>query len=230
MVDKKKRTASQVGRSNVQTSKAHERRVAHLLTSWSGAEFRRRRVEGRGGDTIARDLTGDVIPVNRSCHFNIECKKGENFSLDAMLSNVETCQFTKWYHQSTYDAKLCSKQHNRVILPLVFFKPIPNWDWIAIDIASIEFLSPLDKYCLLHERERSRGKLWFTHFVYDQYSRCSEISHNVAHTRKAKNKVMVPLKLSPCFICRWKDFAANVDPESFLAGAETCAEDVDKEV
>lgn len=197
--------------------------MAHLLTEWSGSEFRRRRVEGRMADTIARDLTGDVIPVDCFCHFNIECKKGENFSLDAMLSNVENCQFSKWYHQSSYDAKLCSEQHNRLFLPLLFFKPVPNWDWIAIATEAIKFLRPADKNNLLANIHCRAGRLWIPHFVYDQYDRCGEISHNVAHTRKAKNKVMVPLKLRPCFICRWKDFAAGVDPASFLVGAAECA-------
>ena len=58
------RTASQVGKSNVATAKCHERRVAKLLTEWSGREFRRRRVEGRESDTVLRDLTGDVVPAD----------------------------------------------------------------------------------------------------------------------------------------------------------------------
>lgn len=211
MIKKKQRTASQVGKSNVQTSKAHERRIANLLTEWSGVGFRRRRVEGRMANTIARDLTGDVIPIDRFCHFNIECKKGENFSLDAMLSNVGGCQFSRWWHQSNYDAKLCSEQHKRHILPLLFFKPIPNWDWIAIDMAALGILRP--------PGQKVQEYFWVPHFVYDLYDRCGEISHNIAHTKKTKNKVMVPLRLKPCFICRWRDFAANVDPESFLVGA-----------
>ena len=224
MVNTKKRTASQVGRSNVQTSKAHERRIANLLTKWSGAEFRRRRVEGRMADTIARDLTGDVIPVSQFCHFNIECKKGKNFSLDAMLSNIKGCQFSEWWHQSNYDAKLCSEQHGRLFMPLLFFKPIPAWDWVAIDTAAATVLRPLDG--------KTRGdRFWVPHFAYDSYDHCGEVTHNVSHTKKDKNKVMVPLKLRPCFICRWRDFAANVDPASFLVGDDKCAEeDVEVEV
>lgn len=230
MITPKKRTASQVGKSNVQTSKVHERRVAHLLTDWTGIEFRRRRVEGRMADTIARDLTGDVIPVDRLCHFNIECKKGQSFSLDAMLASIETCQFTKWYHQSSYDAKLCSEQHKKIFHPMLFFKPVPNWDWVAIPTAALEFLRPLDGHSLIQAMACSQGKFWAPHLIYDAYDRCGEISHNVAHTKKAKNKVMVPLRLQPCFICRWRDFAAHVDPESFLMGDDTCVGDVEKRV
>jgi len=179
-------------------------------------------------DTIARDLTGDVIPIDRFCHFNIECKKGENFSLDAMLSNVKGCQFAKWYHQSSFDAKLCSEQHKLKFLPLLFFKPVPNWDWVAVDTAALEFLKPLGERSIIAAATCPRGHLWFPHFVYDQYDRCGEISHNVVHTRKAKNKIMVSLKLGPCFICRWRDFAANVDPESFLMGADKCVGDAEE--
>ena len=228
MTTPEKRTASQIGKSNSRTSKVHERRVAHLLTDWAGVEFRRRRAEGRMADTIARDLTGDVIPVDQFCRFNIECKKGQGFSLDAMLSNVESCQFTKWWHQSSYDAKLCSEQHDRTFFPMLFFKPVPNWDWVAVPTVAIEFLKPRDASNLthwhLHSEER---RFWAPHLVYNAYDRRGKISHNVAHTKKAKNKVMVPLRLQPCFICRWKDFAAVVDPESFLVGADSCAEDAE---
>jgi len=166
-------------------------------------------------NTIARDLTGDVIPVDRSCYFNIECKSREDFSLDAVLSNPRGCQFTQWWHQTNYDAKLCSEQHNRPVMPLLFFKPIPNWDWIAIDTEAIGILSPKP----LATSDWIRSSLWFPHFLFDFYVQLGEISHNVAHTKKDKNKVMVPLKLRPCFICRWRDFAAHVEPESFFYGA-----------
>jgi len=215
------RTASQIGKSNVATSKTHERRVANLLTKWAGREFRRRRNEGRGSDTIIRDLTGDVIPIEGLCRFNIECKKEEGFSVDAMLTNIETCKFTKWWHQCNYDAQLCSKQHDRIILPMLFFKPIPNWDWVAIDMDALSFLKP--KYGGWAQLD----DFWVPHFKFDIYRHCGEITHNVSHTKKDKNKVMVPLQLKPCFICRWKDFADGVDPEPFVVGDVKCAEDAE---
>lgn len=58
--------------------------------------------------------------------------------------------------------------------------------------------------------------LWFPHLLFDWYSRHGEIFHNVSHTKNKKNEVIVPLLLDDCFICRWKDFASNISPESFF--------------
>lgn len=202
------RTASQIGRSNVRTAKSHERRVAHLLTEWSGHEFRRRRVEGRMRDTIARDLTGDVVPVEGVCRFNIEAKKGKDFSLDALMGNPAGCLFTSWYFQSSYDADLCSQYHKKKFWPMVFFKPIPAWDWIAFATGAIADLKAKDGSIT--------NGVWWPHLLFDGYLHCGEVTCNVSHTKNRKNMVMVTLQLQACIICRWDDFAANVDPQSFF--------------
>jgi len=231
---KKKRTASQVGKSNVSTSKAHERRVAKLFTEWSGSEFRRRRHEGRGVDTIVRDLTGDVIPVDRMPRFNIEAKKGAGFSFNAMLAEVATNKFTTWWHQSSYDAQLATEIHKVQVLPLVIFKPHPNHDFIAFDVAALKFLRPPgdvvpDTGCA--QAGTSDGtpassygfaRPWFPCLLFDEYSRCGPITKNVSHTKNSTNKVMVPLELSNCYITRWRTFAEAVDPETFFHGDRVC--------
>lgn len=207
------RTASQIGKSNVSTAKCHERRVAKLLTEWSGREFRRRRVEGRESDTVLRDLTGDVVPADarNRCRFNLEAKKGKGFSLTSILSGYDTSIFSGWYHQSSYDAQLVSRALGLQIKPLVFFKPNPNMDWIAFDSAALEFLRPKDS-------NESQQRLWFPHFYFDHYAYCGPVSFNVSHTKNRKNKVIIPLQLAPCFICSWNDFATNVNPNSFFFG------------
>ena len=210
------RTASQVGKSNVSTAKNHERRVAKLLTEWSGREFRRRRVEGRESDTVLRDLTGDVVPADTKnrCRFNLEAKKGKGFSLTSILGGYTTCKFSEWLHQSTYDANLVSKALGLDIKPMVFFKPNPNLDWVAFDISALEFLRP-------KESNIPHNRLWFPHLYFDYYACCGPISFNISHTKNRKNRVMVPLQLAPCFICSWNDFATNVNPDSFFFG-ESC--------
>jgi hypothetical protein len=217
------RTASQVGKSNVATAKCHERRVAKLLTEWSGREFRRRRVEGRESDTVLRDLTGDVVPADAKnrCHFNLEAKKGKGFSLTSIISGYDTCKFSEWYHQSTYDARLVSKALGLDILPMVFFKPNPNMDWVAFDTSALEFLRP--KCPCMTDR------LWFPHLLFDYYAYCGPISFNISHTKNRKNRVIVPLQLAPCFICSWNDFAAHIDPSSFFFGESWHAADVEIE-
>ncbi|MFA5767134.1 MAG: hypothetical protein WC919_04380 [Candidatus Paceibacterota bacterium] len=207
------RTASQVGKSNVSTAKNHERRVAKLLSEWSGREFRRRRVEGRESDTVLRDLTGDVVPADAKnrCRFNLEAKKGKGFSFNSILSGFTTCKFSEWYHQSTFDAILVSKALQMPIMPMVFFKPHPNFDWVAFSVGALDFLRPKDS-------NEKQERLWFPHLFFDHYGYCGEISFNISHTKNRKNVVIVPLQLSPCLICTWNDFAANVNPDSFFFG------------
>ena len=213
------RTASQIGKSNVATAKCHERRVAKLLTEWSGREFRRRRVEGRQSDTVLRDLTGDIVPAdaNNRCRFNLEAKKGKGFSLTSIISGYDTCKLSEWYHQSTYDANLVSEALGLDIKPMVFFKPNPNQDWIAFDSSALEFLQPKTSKPsnLVHH---VRHSLWFPHLFFDYYAYCGSISFNISHTKNWKNRVIVPLQLAPCFICSWNDFADNVNPDSFFFG------------
>jgi hypothetical protein len=219
------RTASQVGKSNVATAKCHERRVAKLLTEWSGREFRRRRVEGRESDTVLRDLTGDVVPADTKnrCRFNIEAKKGKGFSLTSILSGYSTCKFSEWLHQSTYDANLASKALGLDIKPMVFFKPNPNLDWVAFDWAAMEYLRFKD------DIYKGKASPWFPHLFFDYYANCGPISFNISHTKNRKNRVIVPLQLAPCFICSWNDFAANVNPDSFFFGEIWHAADVETE-
>jgi hypothetical protein len=218
------RTASQVGKSNVATSKNHERRVAKLLSEWSGRDFRRRRVEGRESDTVLRDLTGDVVPAdtNNRCRFNIEAKKGKGFSFNSILSGFTTCKFSEWYHQSSFDAALASRALKLEIHPMVFFKPHPNFDWVAFDVGALRFLRPKETY-------EEQTRLWFPHLLFDHYAYCGELTFNISHTKNKKNRVMVPLQLSSCFICTWNDFAANINPDSFFFGESWHAADAETE-
>jgi len=214
-----------VGKSNVATAKCHERRVAKLLTEWSGREFRRRRVEGRESDTVLRDLTGDVVPADAKnrCRFNLEAKKGKGFSLTSILGGYSTCKFSEWYHQSTYDANLVSKALGLDIKPMVFFKPNPNLDWIAFDWTAMEYLR------FKNDIHKGSVRPWFPHLLFDHYAYCGPISFNISHTKNRKNRVIVPLQLAPCFICSWNDFAANVNPDSFFFGETWHAVDVETE-
>ncbi len=202
-----KRTASEVGKSNVATSKSHERRVASLLSEWSGETFRRRRIEGRDDATVMLDMTGDVVCVTKQQRFNIEAKKGVGFSLNAMVSSVPTSLFSKWWHQSCYDATLMSKAFGKSMLPMLFFKPQPAFDWIAIAVSAFEFLKP---------KSPTDRKIWFPHLLFDEYGHCGGITHNVSHTKNRKNFKPVTLELEPCVICAWNVFKDHVEPQSFF--------------
>lgn len=208
---------SRIGRSNVRRSKSHERRVAHLLTDWSGIEFRRRRVEGRDSTVIERESTADVIPVKGDILFSIEAKCGECTSLDGLLANPIPNKFTTWWHQCVYDAQLLSQTFNRAFYPLLFFKPHPNFDWIAIDQAvfTSNILTPTEiakpSYALARDHNMF---IWMPHLAYDGYNLVGPITHNVSHSKK--NPVMKALTLPSLYMIRWKDFAHSVDPTSIF--------------
>lgn len=191
---------SKIGKSNVRKGKTYERRVAGLLTEFTGSEFRRRRVEGRDLSVVERESTADVIPVSREINFSIEAKSGKGFSFDALMGNQKKNTFTVWWHQATYDAEILTKVLGRKIHPMLFFKCSTTQDWIAVSkdspIALIagESIAPCLTFCYTD----------------------SKITLNVSHTSKKKNFVEVELCLPDVIFMRWKDFAYYIDPRSIF--------------
>jgi len=218
IIEKRKETYSKTGKRNVATSKSHERRCKKLLTDWAGVEFRRRRVEGRGHDVAVVEGVADIIPIEGEILFAIESKKGEKFSLDGLFMNPHTAKFTEWWHQVNYDAKLLTDKLGEKRWPLLFFKPHPNWDWVAVPTKCFtqQVLRPAE-YASDESKARwgaNSTECWFQHIRYDAYSWLGEIEQNIAASNK--NKVMFALELEPCIMCRWKDFAAEVNPQSIF--------------
>jgi len=208
---------SKVGKSNVHTAKCHERRVAKLLTDWSGKQFRRRRVEGRGDDVRVVEGVADVIPVEGDIIFAIEAKKGKDFSIDGLMLNPAGARFTEWWHQASYDAKLLTEKTDIQRYPMVFFKPHPNWDWVAVpfELFQQNILQPRDILSIppIPDR-RKKSEVWFPHIHFDAYAWLGKVEHNVSKSKR--NKVMVALDLQPVVFCRWRDFEEFVDPESIF--------------
>jgi len=201
------KTASQIGKSNVQRGKAYERKIAKLLTEWSGMQFRRRRIEGRDVQTIDIDSTSDVIPVGFDINCTIEVKTQMGFSINALFKTPNKALFTKFYHQSSYDATLLSKIKKRVIYPTVFFRPQANTDWTAI---SYNFF--IDKQIELN----------FPHILYDHYKYINPISCDVSHGKKPK---MVEINLDPVIFCSFEDFSKNININHILVGEKCAAQD-----
>lgn len=208
---------SKIGKSNVRKGKTLERRIAHLLTDWTGVEFRRRRVEGRDSTVVERESTADVIPIKGMVHCSIEAKSGRGFSLDALLSNHQTSLFTTWWHQATYDCTILENVFKKPFFPMLFFKPHANFDWIAIDqrLFLYNILKPSNAATLNYEKAlKVNQPVWFPNIAYGFYNIADEIALNISHSKT--NKVLTSLKLPSLYFCRWKDFAANVDPTSFF--------------
>lgn len=207
---------SKVGKSNVKTAKCHERRIARLLTEWSGQQFRRRRVEGRGDDVKVVEGVADVIPVENDVIFSIEAKKGKDFSLDGLMLNPTGAKFTEWWHQASYDAHILSERTKTDRYPMLFFKPHPNWDWVAVPFVVFQqnILRPCKECAEIYEERRKTSEVWFPHIHFDAYSWTGPIEHNVSNSKT--NKVMVALDLHPVVISRWRDFESYVDPKSIF--------------
>jgi hypothetical protein len=201
-----KEEQSKIGRSNSRRGKSQERHIAHLLSDWSGIEFRRRRVEGRDASTIARESTSDVIAVPHDFRFSVEAKSGKGFSFDAMMVNPKTALFSTWWFQVCYDAQLMSNTINTTIFPMLFFKPNPNTDWIAFSEHALSILVSKQD---LHIKPLHKQELWFPHIYFGAY-KLSKQSGSITFSKK--NKITTELQLDPTIICRWKDFAKNVSP------------------
>lgn len=203
---------SRIGRSNSRRGKTLERRVAKLITEWTGETFRRRRVEGRDITTIERDSTADVVCANphKKILLSIEVKNAQRFSFDALLANAQTAKFTSWWHQATLDAQILTNINDYRIYPMLFFKPNRSWDWIAIPTELID-----DR--LLKPKNQSAPKTcWFPSLKYCGYSLCGTISKT-----NSKNAEPVELQLPDCYITRWSDFESQVDPGSiFISDSE----------
>lgn len=207
IIEQRAKTYSEVGKRNVATSKNHERRCKRLLHEWSGVEFRRRRIEGRGDDVSVVEGVADIIPVTGKVIFAIESKKGEKFSIDGLLSSPHTAKFTEWWHQVNYDAQILTDKMGDKRWPLLFFKPHPNWDWVAVPTACFE------QNILKPKKDIIVTGCWFQHIRYDCYKFTGPIECKISDS---KNKLKVALELEPCILCRWKDFAAEIDPRTIF--------------
>lgn len=203
---------SKIGKSNVRRGKTLERRVAKLLSEWTGSDFRRRRVEGRDSITIERDSTADVISVSRPSILSIEVKNASGFSIDALLANPSSNKLTIWWHQAAYDASLMTDLLGVKIFPFLFFKPIRSWDWVMFPTSLIDdkIFRPVD--------DKSYSSIWFAALRYDHYGNIPPVEANVSQSKN--NPVMVPLNLPPAYLCRWDCFQKNVDPNCIFYSME----------
>jgi hypothetical protein len=204
--------SSRIGRSNVRRGKSHERRIANLFTAWTGNAFRRRRVEGRDSTVIDRDSTADVVCASRDIHFSIETKCGKIGTFDGLLSSPLASIITKHWHQCSYDAHLLSQSRSRRIYPMLFFKPHPNFDWMALSHHTFK-----DGILKPNQSQTGVGDItvpWFPCLSFDFHQRLGPISLDVSHSKKNPN--YQSLILDPIYFCRWRDFEASVDPASIF--------------
>ena len=112
---------SAVGRRSKAKGKAGERKIAQMLTEFTGRNFRK--VPGSGGwnkqGSVVADyiFTGDVICDDKTFAFSVESKNQPGaFSFPQLATVPEKSAFASWWHQTCADAKSVEK------LPILFFK------------------------------------------------------------------------------------------------------------
>lgn len=202
---------------NVTQGKRLERRLANLLTEWTGTLFRRRRIESNEMATICHDLTADLVPMSGRSYFSIEVKSGDGFSLDSLMKSPKICKFTAWLHQTMYGVSQLKKAFGTdAFYPMLMFKPDPAWDWLAVSVDAFKTIL----------KDRAGEQAWpvkAPHLVFDEYDRLGEISMNVKHTKKKANFLYVPLQLPAVVIMRWLDFTSYIDPKSIFSIAPTAS-------
>lgn len=186
------RTRSQAAKYSLRKFKALERRVAKEFREWTGDEGFRR-TPGSGGFNKAyktkvgeKEFSSDIMSEN-AMKFTIEVKAEEGFSLNALLDpdNCKTCKFTEWWFQTVADGINVNK------LPLLWFKPIPNWDWIALSYNGIECLE-IDSH--------------IRRIIINPYD--TPISGEI---HRDGERVREEIELPTPYMFRWKDIKENID-------------------
>lgn len=194
------KSAAQIAKANVDKSKRHERKVAAFMSQWTGRPFRRRKVEGHDESTIKVDSTSDVIPVEGDVVVTIEAKSGKDFSMTALLSNIDTSLFTKWWKQCSIDSLLLSNAKGYKVYPMLHFKPNVNTDWVAIDCKLID-----DEILRPKQDIKYHTTPWFPCFKYNGFDWAKEIIYG-------NHK----LTLSSCYLMDSKDLVKYIDGNSIF--------------
>lgn len=122
---------SKIGRKSKRKGRKYESRVAHLLTEFTGVNFRRVPASGgfnkTGGVVVAQHVfSGDVICDDHRFLFSVEAKNRKDMSLTALLKSPTTAMFTKCWDQCLEDAKTNNCK------PMMFFKPNMSDDWVCL--------------------------------------------------------------------------------------------------
>lgn len=192
-----KEEQSRIGKSNVARGKSHERNVANYLTEWSNYKFVRRKVEGTNESVTRRNSAADVICASHQFKFSVEVKCGAGFSYEALLTNPGGNKFSNWWAQCVHDAGITSTAFSQEIHPMLFFKPTPSTNWVAITKESLNCLNVVNE-------------LQFLEYKYPK----TEYSFDVSHS--PKHAVMASFVFKDIIMMPRKQFAAAVAPDSTL--------------
>jgi hypothetical protein len=130
---------------------------------------------------------GDCICDRQDFLFCIEAKNQKVFNFQAILKNPSTADFTAWWYQCVRDSHQAKK------LPMLFFKPDNQADFIAIE-----------------ESWYNLG--WYTgpHFKVDCYRKPVTI--------KLKREDPITITLPTPYVINWKELTKNIAPNILFRG------------
>jgi len=188
---------SEQGRRSKRRGKTYERRAAKLLTEFTDIGFRSTPSSGgfnkQGGVVIREELfCGDVICDNPNFLFCVEAKNRKSFSFTALLKNSDTAEFSKWWYQCVEDA------HKVHMLPIMFFKPDNQADFVALDVCGFQVVNPREE---------------LPHFKLSVYDRAATLKIRGRYNKKTS---IIYTILPTAFIMNWKVIADNVDSKLFF--------------
>lgn len=187
---------SKVGKKSKSKGSAFERKVAEMLTKYTGVNFRKTPSSGgwnkQGVEVAGRVFCGDVICDQADFRFSVEAKNRKAFDILHLVRNPETDPFTEWWFQTTRDAK------SNDLLPIMFIRPragsphllvaLAESDLKALGIVTTGFkITRYDNTINFHVREKAPGD-------------------------KRMDKHEVKARLPIPMLIHWETFKTDVDP------------------
>ena len=192
---------SAVGRRSKRKGKTYERRTAKLLSEATGVGFRKTPGSGgfnkQGGVQIRDEMfCGDVICDQPDFAFCVESKNRKTFSFTGILKNPDTAAFTSWWYQCCQDAGEVG------LLPILFFKPDNQADFIAVDKRGMDQLG-----------------LWMDdHFTLSLYE--DKLLTFKVKDRWSKKTEEIECELPVPYILNWKVVKESVEQDCWFRSNE----------
>jgi hypothetical protein len=195
----RKEKFSKVGKRVGAKGKSHERRVAQELREWTGDKEIQRTPNSGGFNKSSKTTVGERefasdIMAKRVLAFTVEAKSQVGFNLDAVLAQQDGNAFTSWWFQANYDAGRVGK------LPFLWFKPHPNFDWVALTYEGCVRLGLID--------------LKIPYIYVNAYGREVVCEISLAQGGRSKHHMLLP----NAYLFRWKDIKKYANPDQFFEG------------
>lgn len=196
---------SAIGRRSKRKGKTYERKIAGLLSEFTGVNFRKTPGSGgfnKQGVVIKQEsFCGDVICDRADFKFCVEAKNRDTFNFHSLLVNPNTSAFSEWWHQCLEDAKSVD------LLPIMFFKPELGEDFVALTSAGVDALELPAPWPTIVPS--------FVLFPYtDEPISITQLVKVPGQKKKVKTKIEV--MLPPVTVYRWKTLIQFIKPGAFF--------------